>query len=98
LPASQAKAEVIGFVAVKIDPDAASPPSPGRRKASIAAGQVSPDGHWSAYRSGDSPHYEIYISSFPDPTGRFQVASVGGWLHDGGTMAKHSTILPHKIR
>jgi eukaryotic-like serine/threonine-protein kinase len=57
------------------------------KDASVAAGQVSPDGHWIAYRSGDSPHYEIYISSFPDPTGRFQVSSDGGvaprWRHDG---------------
>ncbi len=57
------------------------------KDASVAAGQVSPDGHWIAYRSGDSPHYEIYISSFPVPTGRFQVSSDGGvaprWRYDG---------------
>jgi eukaryotic-like serine/threonine-protein kinase len=55
--------------------------------ASIAAGQVSPNGQWIAYRLGDSGRYEIYISSFPNPTGRFQVSNDGGvaprWRHDG---------------
>jgi Tol biopolymer transport system component len=55
--------------------------------ASIQSAQVSPDGHWIAYRLGNSPKYEIYISSFPNPTGRFQVSSDGGvaprWSHDG---------------
>ena len=61
------------------------------KDASIVAGQVSPDGHWIAYTvRGDSPHSEIYISSFPDPTGRFQVSSDGGvaprWRQDGNAL------------
>jgi eukaryotic-like serine/threonine-protein kinase len=54
---------------------------------SVQSAQVSPDGHWIAYRAGDWGRYEIYISSFPNPTGRFQVSSDGGvaprWRHDG---------------
>jgi len=54
---------------------------------SVQSGQVSPDGHWIAYRVGDWGRYEIYISSFPNPTGRFQVSGEGGvaprWRHDG---------------
>jgi len=57
------------------------------KSGNVSAGQVSPDGHWIAYRSNDSGRYEIYISSFPNPTGRFQVSSDGGvaprWRHDG---------------
>jgi Tol biopolymer transport system component len=54
---------------------------------SVQSAQVSPDGHWIAYRASDSGRYEIYISSFPNPTGGFQVSGDGGaaprWRHDG---------------
>jgi len=43
-------------------------------------GQVSPDGRWLAYVSNESGPYEVYIRSFPDLTGKWQV-SQGGAVH-----------------
>ena len=55
--------------------------------ANVDQGQVSPDGRWIAYRSDESGKSEIYITSFPKPTGRLQVSIAGGatprWRHDG---------------
>ena len=55
--------------------------------ANVDSGQVSPDGRWIAYRSDESGRNEIYISSFPKPTGKLQVSIAGGlnprWKHDG---------------
>src|SRR5262249_33556401 len=57
------------------------------RGANVDSGQVSPDGRWIAYRSDESGKYEIYISSFPKPTGKLQVSIAGGlnprWRYDG---------------
>jgi len=57
------------------------------KDASLDAGQVSPDGRWIAYRSNESGRNEIYISSFPKPSGKLQVSVAGGvtprWRHDG---------------
>lgn len=38
----------------------------------------SPDGHWVAYRSNESGRYEIYVKSFPDSKGRWQISTEGG--------------------
>jgi eukaryotic-like serine/threonine-protein kinase len=50
-------------------------------------GQFSPDGHWIAYASNESGRYEIYVQSFPEPGGKFQVSTTGGahprWRPDG---------------
>jgi len=55
--------------------------------ASLDAGKVSPDGQWIAYRSDESGRNEIYISSFPKPSGKLRVSTAGGatprWRHDG---------------
>jgi eukaryotic-like serine/threonine-protein kinase len=55
--------------------------------ANIDSGMISPNGRWIAYRSDESGRNEIYISSFPKPTGKLQVSSAGGvtprWRHDG---------------
>jgi serine/threonine protein kinase/Tol biopolymer transport system component len=55
--------------------------------ANVDSGQVSPDGRWIAYRSDESGKNEIYITSFPKPTGKLQVSIAGGvtprWRHDG---------------
>jgi eukaryotic-like serine/threonine-protein kinase len=55
--------------------------------ANVESGQVSPDGHWIAYRSDESGKNEIYVSSFPSPTGKLQVSVAGGvtprWRSDG---------------
>jgi len=55
--------------------------------ANLDSGKVSPDGRWIAYRSDESGRNEIYISSFPRPTGKLQVSTAGGltpqWRNDG---------------
>ena len=47
----------------------------------------SPDGHYIAYVSNESGRPEIYVQTFPDPTGRWQVSNGGGidpsWRRDG---------------
>ncbi|MDP9267906.1 MAG: protein kinase [Acidobacteriota bacterium] len=48
---------------------------------------VSPDGQWIAYASNSSGRADIYVSRFPDGTGKWQVSTVGGavprWSPDG---------------
>jgi serine/threonine-protein kinase len=48
---------------------------------------VSPDGRWVAYVSDQSGRDEIYVTSFPRPTGRVQASDSGGtspaWSPDG---------------
>jgi eukaryotic-like serine/threonine-protein kinase len=40
--------------------------------------QFSPDGRWVAYASSESGQWEVYVTSFPDGNGKWQVSSVGG--------------------
>jgi Tol biopolymer transport system component len=50
-------------------------------------GQFSPDGKWVAYASNESGKWEIYVTSFPHPQGKWQVSTGGGeqprWRGDG---------------
>ena len=50
-------------------------------------GQFSPDGRWLAYASNESGRYEIYIRTFPEAAGKWQVSVAGGaqprWQRDG---------------
>lgn len=50
-------------------------------------GQISPDGKWVAYASDESGNWEIYVTSFPDAAGKWQVSRGGGaeprWRADG---------------
>ena len=50
-------------------------------------GQVSPNGKYVAYQSGESGRYEIFVATFPEPSERFQVSQGGGreprWSKDG---------------
>ena len=50
-------------------------------------GQFSPDGKWVAYASNESGKWEIYVTSFPEPGGKWQVSTGGGeqprWRGDG---------------
>jgi len=50
-------------------------------------GQISSDGKWVAYASDESGAWEIYVSSFPGATGKWQVSRGGGteprWRADG---------------
>jgi Tol biopolymer transport system component len=41
-------------------------------------GQFSPDGKWVAYTSNESGKWEIYVTSFPEAHGKWQVSSAGG--------------------
>ncbi len=49
--------------------------------------QFSPDGKWVAYSSNESGRWEIYVTSFPDAHGKWQVSNAGGdqpkWRADG---------------
>jgi eukaryotic-like serine/threonine-protein kinase len=53
----------------------------------IRTGQFSPDGKWVAYASNESGRWEIYVTSFPDARGKWQVSAGGGeqphWRSDG---------------
>jgi Tol biopolymer transport system component len=50
-------------------------------------GQFSPDGKWVAYACNESGKWEIYVTSFPDAHGKWQVSNGGGdqprWRGDG---------------
>jgi len=50
-------------------------------------GQFSPDGKWVAYASNETGKWEIYVTSFPTPRGKWQVSVGGGeqprWRSDG---------------
>jgi serine/threonine protein kinase len=49
--------------------------------------KFSPNGKWVAYTSNESGKWEIYVTSFPDARGKWQVSSAGGtqprWRRDG---------------
>src|SRR5262249_38024367 len=49
--------------------------------------QFSPDGKWVAYASNETGKWEIYVTSFPEARGRWQVSVGGGeqprWRGDG---------------
>jgi Tol biopolymer transport system component len=51
------------------------------------AGRFSPDGKWVAYASNESGRWEVYVTSFPDAHGKWQVSNAGGeqprWRSDG---------------
>ena len=47
----------------------------------------SPDGRWVAYVSNESGTNEVFVASFPDPSGKWQISTGGGtnprWSGDG---------------
>ena len=53
----------------------------------IRNGQFSPDERWVAYASNETGKWEVYVTSFPNPNGKWQVSSGGGeqprWRGDG---------------
>jgi Tol biopolymer transport system component len=55
--------------------------------ASLNNAQFSPDGKWVAYSSNESGRWEVYVTSFPDARGKWQVSTNGGeqprWRGDG---------------
>ncbi|ABF39268.1 serine/threonine protein kinase [Candidatus Koribacter versatilis Ellin345] len=53
----------------------------------LKTGHFSPDGKWIAYASNESGKWEIYVTSFPDAKGKWEISSGGGeqphWRGDG---------------
>jgi Tol biopolymer transport system component len=49
--------------------------------------RFSPDGKWVAYSSNETGNWEVYVSAFPNPVGKWQVSRGGGeeprWRRDG---------------
>jgi Tol biopolymer transport system component len=62
---------------------------------SLKAGRFSPDGKWVAYSSNESGRWEIYVTSFPQAQGKWQVSNTGGdqprWRSDGKELFYLST-------
>jgi eukaryotic-like serine/threonine-protein kinase len=58
-----------------------------KASSTVKSGRFSPDGKWVAYSSNESGRWEIYVSSFPDAKGKWQVSNTGGdqprWRSDG---------------
>jgi Tol biopolymer transport system component len=56
--------------------------------------RLSPDGRWLAYRSNGSKRDEIYVVSFPQPGGKWQISTNGGqdpvWSRDGRELYYYS--------
>ena len=42
------------------------------------APRFSPDGHWLAYASDESGHFEVYVQPYPGPGGKWQISAEGG--------------------
>jgi eukaryotic-like serine/threonine-protein kinase len=55
--------------------------------ATLKNGVFSPDGKWVAYGSTESGRWEVYVTSFPEAKGKWQVSNNGGsqprWRADG---------------
>ena len=49
--------------------------------------KVSPNGQWLAYRSNETKRSEVYVMTFPNPGGKWQISTNGGnfpvWSRDG---------------
>jgi serine/threonine protein kinase len=41
-------------------------------------GQFSPDARWAAYGSDETGRFEVYVQTFPTPTGKWQISTDGG--------------------
>ena len=53
-------------------------------------GRLSPDSRWMAYGSDESGQFEIYVQSFPESGGKWQISTSGGvvprWRGDGNEL------------
>ena len=58
-----------------------------KSSSALMNGQFSPDGKWVAYSSNESGRWEVYVTSFPEAHGKWQVSNAGGdqprWRRDG---------------
>ena len=64
-------------------------------KWTVRNAQFSPDDRWIAYASNETGNMEIYVSPFPNASGKWQVSSGGGqepkWRQDGKELFYLST-------
>jgi eukaryotic-like serine/threonine-protein kinase len=62
-------------------------PFPLDTKGDASNGQISPDGKWVAFASNESGNWEVYVTTFPEAAGKWQVSRGGGteprWRGDG---------------
>jgi Tol biopolymer transport system component len=53
----------------------------------IRSSQFSPDGKWVAYSSNETGKWEVFVTSFPEGHGKWQISNAGGnqprWRADG---------------
>lgn len=58
-----------------------------KASSTLRTGRFSPDGKWVAYASNESGKWEIYVTSFPEAQGKWQISTAGGtqprWRGDG---------------
>jgi serine/threonine protein kinase/Tol biopolymer transport system component len=56
-------------------------------EAYLMGGWFSPDSKWVAYTSRESGRAEVYVTNFPQPSGKWQISTAGGnqprWRRDG---------------
>ena len=66
-----------------------------KASSTLKSGRFSPDGKWIAYSSNESGRWEIYVTSFPEAHGKWQVSNSGGdqarWRGDGKELFYLST-------
>jgi eukaryotic-like serine/threonine-protein kinase len=66
-----------------------------KASSTLKSGRFSPDGTWLAYASNESGRWEIYVTSFPEAHGKWQVSNSGGdqpkWRGDGKELFYLST-------
>lgn len=59
----------------------------GQASSDVRYPALSPDGNWLANTSSESGIYEVYVRSFPNPDGKWQISNGGGaypvWSQDG---------------
>jgi Tol biopolymer transport system component len=82
-PKAKNRTGMLGTVSIadgKTSPFAANPFNQGEPS-------FSPDGKWIAYTSNESGKFEVYVRTFPDAGGKWQISSSGGedplWSRDG---------------
>ncbi|HET7904342.1 MAG TPA: hypothetical protein VFM17_07270, partial [Candidatus Eisenbacteria bacterium] len=44
----------------------------------MAHPEISPDGRWLAYVTGQAPNFQVYVQSLAGPPGRWQISTTGG--------------------
>ena len=58
-----------------------------KASSTLKSARFSPDGKWVAYASNENGRWEIYVTSFPEAHGKWQVSNTGGdqprWRADG---------------